>query len=399
MTDVQVVAEEAPEILARGDIIGFWDAVRPHHRYLRRDQAPYIFTFFEAGSVAAFSHYDDVRHVMRDNAHFVNRSGLSTRRLPPEDYDPPEHSRYRRLLDPHFSPRAVERLRPQVTAKANELIDAIVERGSCDFVADFGRPLPDSVFLLLLGVPESDLPTFLGLKDAIVRPQGTGPEEMAANHAKASDALYGYYRGFLDERRSSPGDDLLSQFLATEIEGERLTEEEMLDIAFLLTIAGLDTVSSTLGCDFLFLATHPDKRQELLDDPSLIPSAVEELLRWESPVYILRRLAQKDTEVAGCPVHAGEKATISILSANHDESEFPDAGRVDFHRSPNRHLAFAAGAHRCLGSHLARLELQVALTEWHRRIPHYAVAPGAEPVPINYGVRTLESLPLVITAG
>jgi len=396
---IDVVGTQEPDILAQGDIIGYWHAVRADHRYLRRDEAPYIFTFFEEGSVAAFSRYSEVRDIMRDNDHFVNRSGLSTRRLPPEDYDPPEHSHYRRLLDPHFSPRAVERLRPQITAKCNELIDAIVAKRECDFVAEFARPLPDSVFMHLLGVPETDLATFLRLKDAIVRPSGGTPEEMTANHAAASAELYAYYGAFLADKRADPGDDLLSRFLTTEVEGERLTEEDMLDIAFLLTIAGLDTVSSTLGCNFRFLALNPDKRLEILADPSLIPTAVEELLRWESPVYILRRLAKEDTEVIGCPIRAGEKATVSILSANHDEEQFPDAERVDFARAPNRHLAFAAGAHRCLGSHLARLELQVAMTEWHRRIPHYALAPGANPVPINYGVRTLESLPLVITAG
>ena len=176
--------------------------------------------------------------------------------------------------------------------------------------------------------------------------------------------------------RWSRRDDLVSRFLTAEVDGHTLSREDILDICFLFLIAGLDTVTATLDCMFGFLAQNPDHRRQLVDDPSLIPSAIEELLRWETPVSLVARASLEDTTVAGCPVARGDSVILMLGSANTDEDEVEDAHSVRFDREVNRHIAFGGGVHRCLGSHLARMELRVALREWHRRIPEYSVEPG-----------------------
>jgi cytochrome P450 len=180
------------------------------------------------------------------------------------------------------------------------------------------------------------------------------------------------------------------------MEGDRLTREDILDICFLFLIAGLDTVTATLDCMFSFLAQHPDHRRQLVQDPSLIPNAIEEMLRWETPVMGIARVAVQETEVAGCPVHSGDQIMIMIGSANTDEAEYPDGDVVRWDREVNPHIAFGGGIHRCLGSHLARMELRVALREWHKRIPEYEVESGHTLV-YTPGIRSIEHFPMRFT--
>jgi cytochrome P450 len=208
-----------------------------------------------------------------------------------------------------------------------------------------------------------------------------------------ADSVYDYFDEILDQRELERRDDLLSHFLDVEVEGDRLTREDILDICFLFLIAGLDTVTATLDCMFAFLAEHPEQRRQIVEDPTLIPNAIEELLRWETPVMGVARVAVQDSELAGCPVHKGDQLMVMIGSANTDEAEFPDAEEVRFDREVNRHIAFGGGIHRCLGSHLARMELRVALREWHRRIPDYEVEPGHS---LRYtgGIRSIDSFPM-----
>ena len=206
--------------------------------------------------------------------------------------------------------------------------------------------------------------------------------------------MYAYFNTVLDLRTSDPRDDILSGFLSAELDGRRLTREEILDICFLLMIAGLDTVTASLDCFFAYLAQHADQRDRLVADPELIPSAIEELFRWETPVTGVPRIAVQDTEIGGMAVRTGDQVMILLGSANTDEAEFPDADTVDLERAVNRHLAFGGGVHRCLGSHLARLELRVALREFHARIPAYRLAPDAV-LEYTAGIRSLASLPLL----
>jgi cytochrome P450 len=240
------------------------------------------------------------------------------------------------------------------------------------------------------------------MKDGIIRPNhvvGTayGTAEANAHQTATAQSIYDYFDGVLDEREVEGRDDLLTQFLRTEVEGVQLSRHDILDICFLFLIAGLDTVTATLDCMVAFLAQHPEHRQQLVDDPSVIPSAIEELLRWETPVMGVARVALSDTELGGCPVTKGDNVMVLLGSANCDEAELADAHEVRFDREVNKHLAFGGGVHRCLGSHLARLELRVALREWHRRIPSYQLADDTTLV-YTAGIRSIDYMPLVFTA-
>jgi cytochrome P450 len=198
----------------------------------------------------------------------------------------------------------------------------------------------------------------------------------------------------LDERQRRPTDDILTHFLAAEIDGDRLSREDILDICFLFLIAGLDTVSDSLTCFYAFLATHAGHRRKIVDDPAIIPAAVEELLRWETPVPGTPRMATVDFDIGGQVIPAGTMVNVCIGAANVDPAEFSDPMQVRFDRTPNRHLAFGGGVHRCLGSHLARRELRVTLREWHRRIPEYSLNPGHGELEYSPGLRHVKDLAL-----
>lgn len=316
------------------------------------------------------------------------------RPLIPLQVDPPEHVKYRRLLDPVFAPRQMARLEPDVTVLVNRLLDAFADRGGCELGAEFAVPLPSSVFLKMMGLPLSDLDTFLAMKDGIIRPTGATLDEVVAGQRRTAESIDDYFAAALRERARDRSDDLLSRLLDAEVDGDRLSEDEILGMCFLLLLAGLDTVTDALECDFAYLATHPDARHALVANPEIIPSAVEELLRHETPVTSVSRVARSDTELGGCPVPRGTRIGIGLGAANHDERAVDRPHEVDLARNPNRHLAFGGGLHRCLGSHLARMELRVALREWHRRIPDYHLAPGTELV-YTPALRQIERLPLV----
>lgn len=327
--------------------------------------------------------------------HFGN-----ARPLIPIEVDPPDQRKFRKILDPLFTPKHLEHLAAPIEALVNELIDGFIDEPEIDFAQRFSVPFPSRVFLTMFGLPIDDLPKFLAMKDGIIRPfhvLGTAINDPRTQELRQASAasIYDYFNEVLDQRAAQRRDDLLSHFLDAEVEGERLTREEILDICFLLLIAGLDTVSASLDCFFGYLAEHPDKRAELVADPALSPAVVEELLRWESPVMLVSRIATQDTELGGCPIHTGDKVHPFIGSANTDESEFPEADVIKWGRKANRHVAFGAGVHRCLGSNLARLELRIALRVWHSRIPHYRIKPGAELV-YTIGVRSVDSFPMVL---
>ena len=327
----------------------------------------------------------------------------NVRPLIPLQIDPPQHKSYRKILDPLFAPREMVKLEAAFAARVNALIDGFIERGTVDFAQEFSIPFPSLAFLSLLGLPADELPSFLRMKDGIIRPDSVvgAPREDPATKAyqrEIANSIYDYFDRVIDERSAQRQDDLISRFLDTEVDGERLTREEILDICFLFLIAGLDTVTATLDCMFSFFVEHPEHRREIVDDPSLIPAAVEELLRWETPVMTVVRVAMEDTEIGGCPVREGDHVMAMLSSANLDNAEFDDGDVVRFDREANRHIAFGVGVHRCLGSHLARTEVRIALREWHRRIPEYALAEGAE-LDFTPAIRSVEHFPMVFPAG
>lgn len=300
--------------------------------------------------------------------------------LIPLNIDPPDHRRYRRLLDPLFAPRQIDALEADIADRVNRFIDTFIERGSCDFTAEFAELLPSSVFLGMMGLPWEQLGTLVEMRDGLLRPgsRSMRPEERSAIQRATAQRVYAYFDAVLDERAGTPRDDILSLLVTTEIEGDRLTRDEALGVCFVLLTAGLDTVTDSLTCFYAFLAQHPEHRRRIVDDPGVIPSAVEELLRWETPVPGVVRWAREDATLGGEVVVAGHHVMVNLSAANLDPAEFSQPLEVSFDRETNNHLAFGGGVHRCLGSHLARRELRVTLREWHRRIPEYALRSGYE---------------------
>jgi cytochrome P450 len=326
---------------------------------------------------------------------------LKARRpLIPLQIDPPDHKKYRKLLDPLFAPPRMKALEGSTTVLVNDLIDRFADEDEIDFCRQFSTPFPSQVFLTLFGLPMDELPRFLAMKDGAIRPDQVvghefGHPETEAHQQQAADSIYAYFEDVIEQRQGDRRDDILSHFLEAEVDGDRLTHEEVLDICFLMLIAGLDTVTASLDCFFAHFAEHPDARRTLADHPEAIPTIVEEMLRWETPVMGTARVATCDTELEGLAVAEGEHVMALLGAANVDEDEFPNAGEPVWDREVNRHLAFGGGIHRCLGSHLARLELRIAVREWHRRIPDYRIKPGTE---LNFtaGIRTLDRFPMLI---
>jgi cytochrome P450 len=314
----------------------------------------------------------------------------------PIAFDPPEHSRYRRVLQPFFSPRGTASWLPMVRTLAGELIDGFATSGECDLVADLAVPLPAQVFLTLFGLPLEDRDRLIAWKEALVNnfgvPGGEPPRERAT---RMGAELYGYLVEHIAQRRRGGGTDDLLGLLLADTSDERLSDDELLGLSFLFVIAGLETVTSALSTAFAALATDTALREQIVADPAVIPAAVEELLRYDGPVVFVPRIATEDVGVAGQTIPAGSYVMIMIGAASRDPAQHPEPDAIDFQRQEPS-LAFGVGPHRCLGSHLARMEMRVAIEEWHRRIPGYAIAPGVTPrVAWPAGVVGFDSLPLV----
>jgi cytochrome P450 len=349
------------------------------------------------------SRYEDVLWALRHPEIFSSEMeihmALGTERpMIPQQIDPPAQTKFRKILDPRFSKKRMQEIAPAVRRHANELIDAFVERGACEFDREFAVPLPCTAFLSLMGLPQAELPRFLRIKDMIIRPQTllenpTG-EGAQALRKEAGRQIYEFFGAVIDERTKRPGTDMVSYLLETEIDGHRLSREDILDVSFLLILAGLDTVTATLGCNIAYLAANPEQRRRVALKPASIAGAVEELLRWETPVTAVPRIVKQDVEIHGHRLAKGEMVTLLLGASNVDSTEFQEPDRVDFERERNKHLAFGGGPHRCLGSHLARMELEVAMQVWHERIPDYRIQPGETPR-YSAGIREVQYLPLV----
>lgn len=371
----------------------------PHPTYGQlRAECPVARGDLAGHNVVLLSRHDDVLWALRHPEVFTSAGGnlnLGEQPLLPLEVDPPQHTAYRRILNPQFVPREIEKLAPAVRTLVNELIDGFVGQGRCDFHEAFATPLPTSIFVALMGLPPADLPQFLRWRDDTIRPDVEPGDIEGAERIRreTAHAISEYFRTVIAERRARPDDSLLSRIVHATIDGEPLTETELLGISHLLLIGGLDTVTATLDCMVAFLAEHFEHRRRLVEDPASIPAAVEELLRWLSPVMVVPRTAAQDVTLHDVEIKAGDSVTLVLGAANDDDGAFGPAA-VDFDREPNKHVAFGGGHHLCLGAHLARMELRVALEELHRRIPDYAIEPGAE-VHYSTGIRQAQHLPLV----
>ena len=349
-------------------------------------------TIMRMADIVEATHHPDVRSTPLGASGFLGAPDA----LIPLQIDGDAHRNYRRLLDPLFAPRAVARLEQQVRRLSNELIDTFADRGEVEFYEEFCVPLPCTIFLQLLGLPLDDLEFLLWFKDGVIRPNDD------AHRAEASGRMFEYLFRVLEEREAegNPRDDLIGGFMSAEVDGQRLTRDEVMNIIFVLVFAGLDTVSASLSCFVAWFARHPERRQLVIDDPSLLPHAIEELLRYESPVPAVARFAIAECELGGEQIRAGDSLNLLLCVANLDPTAIPDPLTVDFDRDTKSHIDFGTGVHRCLGSHLARMELRVALQVLHERIPDYAIDAARPPVYHNDGgVRTVEPLHLVFSRG
>jgi cytochrome P450 len=309
------------------------------------------------------------------------------------------HRHYRRLLDPLFAPRRVAVFEDDFRALTDEIIDGFIDDGRLEFYSQFAAVLPGTMFMRLFGAPMEDFEFFVEMKNRILFTEGPMEEREVAGRA-AGDQMRVRLHELLEQRRreDSPRDDLIAAFMSLEVDGHRLSDDDIVNIMHLFTIAGLDTVTSSISLMIGWLAQHPEERRRVMADPTLVPAVVEELMRYESPVPEGGlRFAIEDFEVNGVPVKKGDMVFLCWAGGNLDPAAFDDPMTVNFDREANRHIGFAAGRHRCLGSHLARLELRCAIDQWHRRVSDYEIAPGEEPEYKYDGVRHASYLPIVFT--
>jgi cytochrome P450 len=311
--------------------------------------------------------------------------------LPPISADPPLHTWTRRLLLPWFSHRRVESYIPLTRQLCRTLLDGFVESGHADAAADYAQQIPVRVIAHILGVPTDMSDTFTGWVRDILE-FADDPER----RTRGANGLLNYFVEALEERRHTPGDDLLSELLQTEVEGQPLDDGIILGMAALVLIAGVDTTWSAIGSSLWHLATHADDRKRMVAEPELMPLALEELLRAYSPVT-MARMVTEDFEYGGCPMKEGDKVLMNFPAANRDPEAFDHPNEVVLDRAHNRHVAFGSGIHRCAGSNLARMELQVALEEWLERIPDFLLEEGREITWAGGQVRGPRILPVVFS--
>jgi cholest-4-en-3-one 26-monooxygenase len=325
--------------------------------------------------------YAGVREAEGNTAVFSNAGGSQPESGPLPwmiDMDPPEHRKRRRLVSGAFTPVRVRAIAADIRATCDELIDAFSERGQCDLRHDLAAPLPLIVICDMLGVPPEDRDAMLRWSDALLGSLNGGADAIEA--AAASFGEYAQYaQAMIDDRRANPTDDLVSVLVHDEIDGERLRDDEIMFEALLLLLGGDETTRNVTCSGAEAMLTHPPQWQRLLDDAGLIPSGVEEALRWSSPIKTMKRTVTRDVEFGGQQLHEGDRALLLFESANFDDAQFDEPETFDVTRSPNDHIAFGFGAHFCLGAHLARLELQTVFERIITRLPDLELAADAPP--------------------
>jgi cytochrome P450 len=368
-----------------------WDKLRQHGSALRSDLAGW--------NVWYLLGFDDAREAFQRSDLFSSRVVSpfveAKDQMPwiPLTLDPPEHQKYRRLLNPWFSEATAADTTPRVRERCVELIESFRASGRCDLVADFARLYPTTIFMKIMGLPVEESGKFLGWIDALMHTSDAA-DPGGAIRAGAQQTIAQYLGELINARREDPRGDLVTYLTHAKVDDRPLTDMELLAISFLLYMAGLDTVAGMLTYIFRHLAEHPDHRKTLREHPESIPDAVEEFLRYYA-IVTTSRFVTRDVEFAGCPMRAGDRVVLPTAASNRDPRQLADADKFILDRPQNRHLSFGGGPHRCLGSHLARVELAVAIEEWHRRIPDYCIEPGARITQHVAGVAGLDTLPLI----
>jgi cytochrome P450 len=363
-----------------------------------RESAPVAFE--PAEGLWSVFRYDDVERVLSEHASFSSRFGFGENDQSHPlaasliATDPPRHRQLRSLVSQAFTPRAIARLAPRIEALTRELLDRVAGADRIDVVDDLAYPLPVIVIAELLGIPASDQEAFKRWSDFVV----TGQSEIAAGRRDQAmltpiQEMSAYFLARLAERRAAPGEDLISGLLAAQDETGRLNDLDVLAFCILLLVAGNETTTNLIANAVLCFEEFPEVVAQLRADPELLPSAIEEVLRYRSPVQMMFRTVARDTLVGDQTMRVGQRVIAWIGSANRDPSQFPNPDVFDARRTPNRHLAFGDGIHFCLGAPLARLEARIVLRQLLARFPNLRVAPGARLESLGghvvYGVKHL----------
>lgn len=364
----------------------------PHHwfRQLRKEAPVYWHEEEDGPGFWVVTKHEDLHHISRNPLIFSsaqgtnipsNQGGGGGGGLPMMlNMDPPQHVKFRRIVQRGFTPRRVKMLEPHIRELCTATIDGVAERGECEFVSEVAAILPMQVICELIGIPEEDRLDVYNLSNELIGFDDPDFRGSGEDGQRAALAMYGHAQKVARARMADPQDDLASKLLTADVDGEKLTEQEFNGFFMLLSVAGNETTRTMTTHGIYQLIRHPEQRARLLADPSLIPSAVEEILRYEPPVIYFRRTATRDTEIRGVKIREGDKVTMWYGSVNRDEDVFEDPDAFDIARQPNDHLAFGIGEHFCLGANLARLELNIVFEELLRRLPDIELAePGAKP--------------------
>jgi cytochrome P450 len=383
-TPVDVFQQRVAELAAKGPVV-YSPAYGGHWLVTRYKEIQQVLTDPET-----FSSYPNNLVTPADFGKFI-----------PLELDPPEHTAYRHVLQPLFSPQRMKKLSDDIRTVVNELIDEFAPKGQAEFISEFAHELPARVFLALMDWPLEDAALFAEATDVVLfgKPGGTQEESDQARIA-AGLTVAGYFQKVIEDRRSNPREDATSTLINTEValpDGTRLLEDQELFLMFyLLLMGGLHTVQGSLAWAIVHLVNNPTQRDLIVADPAVIPRAVEEILRIEAAIAAGRR-ATRDVELGGVSIAEGDQLLLMLCSANRDPDAFAHPTDFDINRSPNRHLSFGAGVHRCLGSHLGRVELTIALEELHRRIPDYQLVESDPPVFHSTQVRGCLRMPITFT--
>jgi cytochrome P450 len=338
--------------------------------------------------------HDLVREVLMDSDNFESRgrvdiSSTLGEDLPliPIEMDPPEHVKWRAVLDPIFSPKRMKALEADIRQLAIDLVEDVRAKGGCEFVQDFSSKFPTQIFLRLLGLPLEEAPKFLAWEHAIFR---SGDSE---KRKAAYQSILATLRTTIEARKRAPTEDAISYVATVKFEGRPLTDKEMAGVCMILYLAGLDSVAGMLGFMFTHLAEHPADQQRLRDNPEQITDGMEEMLR-AFPISSPARVVKRDLEFHGVNFKAGDIVTAYTISAGRDAREYKNPDKVDFDREEASHITFGVGPHRCLGSHLARRELRIAIEEWLKRVPPFHITPGETVVTNGNSILGVMRLPL-----
>jgi cytochrome P450 family 142 subfamily A polypeptide 1 len=371
------------------------------HRELDRLRAEDPVHWDEAGQVWGVTRYADVRAVSTDPGTFSSAGGIRPDSGPTPmmiDMDDPDHLRRRKLVNRGFTPRRVRDLEPRIKEVVDRLIDGVCEAGSCDVVGDVAAWLPLVMIGDALGVAPEDHPTLLRWSDDLMRGQGQADPDLVAGMLGAFEGYTSYIGDVIDDRAGCPRDDLMSVLVHAEVDGDRLTRDEVVFESLLILIGGDETTRHVITGGLYQLLADRSRWERLLADRSLVPGAVEESLRWVSPIKNMARTATRDVTLDGRTIAEGQKLLLLYPSANRDGDVFPDPHTFDITRTPNDHVAFGFGPHFCLGAALARLEIRVAFERLLDRLPDLHLAGDAEPArrPANF-VSGYESMPVAFT--